>query len=219
MGACYCLRRDWYFQIGSPLAIFEAWGGDEEILSVATWMMGGRVWLLPVTCGHIWAAPRARPEAADADRQGNRKDILPNEWLAMWANHYAMLAAIPMPESDRARFERHLDQGNHRNERIRELLAPRRPAIDHLRSVLEMAPVTWYNLIETKRIMEVKGGIMQKKKTADQTETAAIQPDSSARPDTPPRPVCRRCGGTSFSKGRTRNYHPRCLKCGWIYNG
>lgn len=40
MGAAYVFRRDWYYQVGQPLAALPGWGSDEEILSIAAWMSG-----------------------------------------------------------------------------------------------------------------------------------------------------------------------------------
>lgn len=39
-GACYAFRRDWYFDVGQPLAALTGWGGDEEALSISAWLSG-----------------------------------------------------------------------------------------------------------------------------------------------------------------------------------
>lgn len=90
MGACYGMRRAWYQRIGYPLSVLDAWGQDEEILSLSTHIMGGKVVLLPYVCGHIYAAHSVgRNRTAD---EGDR----------MWRNRMATVMAIPMPDEERA---------------------------------------------------------------------------------------------------------------------
>lgn len=40
MGGAYAFTREWYMRVGQPLEMLEGWGGDEEALSVASWMSG-----------------------------------------------------------------------------------------------------------------------------------------------------------------------------------
>lgn len=40
MGGAYAFTREWYMKVGQPLAMLPGWGGDEEALSVASWMSG-----------------------------------------------------------------------------------------------------------------------------------------------------------------------------------
>jgi hypothetical protein len=131
MGACYGITREWYLKIGAPLAILEAWGGDEEILAVCSWLMGGRCYLLPPVCGHIWAAKRDRPQEDYHDK-----------WL-QWGNHYAMLEALPVPEPEKTDLRKHLDKGNNRENLVDSWLAPRRDAINHLREALKNRKHEW----------------------------------------------------------------------------
>ncbi len=86
MGACYGMTRDWYLAMGEPLRLLEAWGGDEELLAICGWFCGGRTWLLPTICGHIYAAPRRLPRVgcatSDAEILVNRRalaDIIPGD--------------------------------------------------------------------------------------------------------------------------------------------
>jgi len=85
MGACYGVTRDWYDTIGRPLAIPRAWGQDEELLSIASWMRGGRCYLLGGPVRHMYGAPRAKP--APLSRP---------EAAAVWGNRLATLQATPM---------------------------------------------------------------------------------------------------------------------------
>jgi hypothetical protein len=40
MGGAYAFTREWYYKVGQPLAMLEGWGGDEESLSIASWLSG-----------------------------------------------------------------------------------------------------------------------------------------------------------------------------------
>lgn len=147
MGACYGLTPAFYRAMGQPLAILGAWGGDEEILSAAAWLMGGRCYLLPPTCGHIWAAPRLRPP-----------DIDYRERWEMWANHYAILAALPLSPAENDAMRRHLDRGNDRITRVAEVLAVRSDAIDRARLALSKPKRSW-NDLKTIGIVQKHGEI------------------------------------------------------------
>jgi hypothetical protein len=120
MGACYGLTRSAYMQQwGSPLSILQAWGCDEEALSVAAWMTGGRVVLIPGLARHMYAAPKI----------GGGGPIGMQDAARIWANRVALLSAIPMPEPERARLENlpSHEQGNPPRE-DRRTVAPRNRA-------------------------------------------------------------------------------------------
>lgn len=93
MGACYGIHVERYREMGCPLAILRAWGGDEELLSIASWMTGGRVHLIPGTAYHMFAAPRAK-----------HAPLAFHEELQIWANRLAMLTAIPMADTTKIRL-------------------------------------------------------------------------------------------------------------------
>lgn len=62
MGAYYTIARQWYYDIGRPLALLRAWGCDEEILTLASYLSGGDCRMLPAECrGWHWYS---RPEGA-----------------------------------------------------------------------------------------------------------------------------------------------------------
>jgi glycosyltransferase involved in cell wall biosynthesis len=50
MGAYYAINRDWYAEIGQPWAVNRGWGCDEEVISLASWIMGGCCRTLPASC-------------------------------------------------------------------------------------------------------------------------------------------------------------------------
>lgn len=54
MGACYFVQRDWYLYL-SPHRFLRSWGKEEEMLSVKTWLAGGKVrYLKTVEVGHVF---------------------------------------------------------------------------------------------------------------------------------------------------------------------
>lgn len=58
-GACYAFRREWYFDVGAPLAALPGWGCDEEALSISAWLSGHMPEVFPGRVAHRWrpAAP------------------------------------------------------------------------------------------------------------------------------------------------------------------
>jgi len=54
MGALYFIPRDWFFKIRG-LSDIKMWGSDEPLLSLKTWLSGGRIILLKnVRAGHVF---------------------------------------------------------------------------------------------------------------------------------------------------------------------
>lgn len=97
MGACYAMRLDRYYEIGAPLQYLRKWGMDEEILSIGNWLLGGRVWLLPDTVRHMYAAPRNR-----------QSGISSGDAVRVWANRMFCVLALPMSERLREQYLNHL---------------------------------------------------------------------------------------------------------------
>jgi len=92
MGACYTFRRDWYFQIGQPLAALPGWGCDEEALSIACWLSGETP---RVHNGHV--AHRYRP-AAPWQRT-------PQDSSGVYASRMALIHGVVTDASDRRELE------------------------------------------------------------------------------------------------------------------
>ena len=93
MGACYGFTRSHYERMGRPLSILRGWGCDEELLSIASYMVGGCVRLMMPVARHMYAAPRQRPI-----------ELTPADILHIWGNRLAMLRAIPMKPETRDRL-------------------------------------------------------------------------------------------------------------------
>jgi len=80
MGACYVFRRDWYMEVGQPLAMLSGWGCDEEALSIAAWMSGHTPEVFDGHVAHLYrqAAPwQANMTATErAAVKLNRMDLI-----------------------------------------------------------------------------------------------------------------------------------------------
>lgn len=53
-GACYVFRREWYMDVGQPLAALPAWGCDEEALSISAWLSGHQPTVFDGRVAHRW---------------------------------------------------------------------------------------------------------------------------------------------------------------------
>ena len=132
MGACYAFRRSWYDAIGQPLELLQAWGGDEEVLSLGTHFMGGHVVLLPVVVGHIYMASHVgRIKTAD-------------ESDAIWANRYAIVDTIPMEPKEQDELTRWMLN----TPRIRSLHMTVGAASQKLKAIWGFGKRSWQDLID-----------------------------------------------------------------------
>jgi hypothetical protein len=197
MGACYAMKRNWYRAMGRPLAVLGAWGGDEEILSLASWLAGGRCYLLPVICGHIWAAPRERPG-------GNAISV--NEWRQIWANQYAIMECIAdiVPEPERGELIAFLDRGNNRNEIMREIAGSREKEIMRVRNALNTALDGDVNAWDRLKMQNIIRPVTPPVTAAPAVVTAAPTVSSGNR--------CQHCGTAVKNYGKA-GFHSRCPTC------
>jgi len=206
MGACYSIRRSWYRKIDEPLKILAAWGGDEEIMSIASHLMGGTVDLLPIPVGHIYGAKHQGRLRSD---EQNRR---------IWGNRYAVVDSIPMEEAERedlfgwmkrstppgAGWDRH------------EAAA--------LRKVLASGPVTWeamkeQGIVRPATMMEMCGDRCKRNLLVDSARYIPPAPPGDKR-QIINQPVirCELCGARdSFRVIRgPRGWisYARCVNCG-----
>lgn len=202
MGACYGFRVDRYKQMGCPLAILRAWGGDEELLSIASWMTGGRVHLIPGTAYHMFAAPRAK-----------YAPLMFHEELQIWANRLAMLTAIPMADTTKSRLltwlKRNLFIKQHPGP-INAAVEKRMADIERLHEALDGGVMTFEQYIEQ----------WGRKTKPDQTEEAymakAAKADrqrrtpAKAKPATKPR--------TCTNNIRVMERGTPCPHCGHLFD-
>lgn len=102
MGACYAFRRDWYFEVGQPLAILPGWGGDEQVLSMAAWLSGKGPEVFPGHVAHLyrakapWSITPADLAASDASKAAVIEAFVPDaqerKELLAWAR-----VRLPVP--------------------------------------------------------------------------------------------------------------------------
>jgi hypothetical protein len=87
-GACYAFRRDWYYDVGQPLAALPGWGCDEEALSISAWLSGHQPAVFDGHVAHRWR-PRPPWQINDAEAR------------AVKGSRVAMLSAVVSDPADR----------------------------------------------------------------------------------------------------------------------
>jgi hypothetical protein len=94
LGACYGINREWYLDgLQRPWQYGTGWGTDEELLSIANWLCGGRNIVTEFDAAHWFREQHQVPYPTDA--------------LAIhgsWANRVRMVMMMPMPEDWRAQL-------------------------------------------------------------------------------------------------------------------
>ena len=215
MGACYGMRREWYTMIGAPFKILEAWGGEEELLAVCGYLCGGRTYLLPLTCGHIHAAPHRERTIHPAGR---------------WANRLAILWAMPDMDAAAA-LERHMRQTGVPWAVIDGLVTDERgERIEALRIHLSVQSRTWADMVKSLVLPrtdfrpEPKPLPARAPATIPTTHRTIPRPPigDSSQVVTRPVEVCERCNAVNpFRKvggprmhSRFNVAYARCWKCG-----
>jgi len=216
MGACYAFRRSWYERIGQPLQVLQAWGGDEEILSVSTLLMGGTVYLLNVPVGHIYAAAY----------QGRQTSV--EEVGRRWANRRAVLESIPMPDAERADLLAWMSQTRRI---VNTDVVPVPAACAAVRDVLSRGKRTWPQLKAAGIVREPTENEQarflgsRRRRDDDVRQRNALPPaprGDVAQIVTRPAEVCKLCGAENpFRQVRgTRRLdaigvaYARCFRCG-----
>ena len=82
IGAFYAFRREWYEAIGAPLGVTAGWGAEEEMLSLGSWIMGGRVVLADIRAAHL---------------MGKLPHVTPPGWYGkMWRNRFRLVNVLPL---------------------------------------------------------------------------------------------------------------------------
>lgn len=96
-GACYAFSKEWYKKIGSPLQVLKEWGMDEEILSAATWLAGGKCALLNYEVAHFFKHKKST----------EIPDSVKHQFLI---NQLLFLHLLPLPDASRLELETWLRQ-------------------------------------------------------------------------------------------------------------
>ena len=217
MGACYAFRKKWYKKIGEPLRMLRAWGGDEEILSLATHLMGGYVEILPIVIGHIYKANHVgRIRTADED-------------AAIWGNRYALIEALPMADDERAELTGWMRQSR----RIINDLPAMPDACYEIRDVLSTGKRSWDEIKDAGIVRPLteqeqaaclgEAGKQKLRDNAQRPKPANVpiersEPQVIQQTDT----VCERCNAkNSFKQVRGRRNtgafgiaYAKCNRCG-----
>lgn len=125
MGALYGFRRQWYLDMGEPLAPLLGWGMDEEMLSIGSWICGGRVVLLNVWAAHLMKTSANMNYTPEPDH--NRR---------IWLNRFRMAELVPCSPEFREglRIWLTLNVWAHEERFIRELAEDlERPEVQRIR--------------------------------------------------------------------------------------
>jgi hypothetical protein len=87
LGACYVFSREWYLKgLARPWCLGTGWGCDEELLSVANWLCGGRNRVINTRAWHLFRDAKDIPWAQSAATIAGRM-----------ANRMRMVLMLPMP--------------------------------------------------------------------------------------------------------------------------
>ena len=104
MGAFYCFHRAWYNALGEPWQVGTGWGGDEELLSIASCIRGGEVRLLPerlLVTHRMGHDMRGRWSPTNADIHG------------IWLNRFRLPWIMPLEDAERAELLEHIADNAH----------------------------------------------------------------------------------------------------------
>jgi hypothetical protein len=221
MGACYGMLRDRYRDMGMPASFLRAWGCEEEAISIACWLTGGRVYLIGGLARHMYAAPHPGR-------------CLPRDEVArIWSNRIALLCAIPMPDERRKELvdwaRRTATVQNLRAE-INHHVAAVMPDAERMYTACAAGPMTWEEY--ERDLCNQQPGVtpeeaarverMRKADAARYAPTTAQTPASpTPAPAGPPGPACPHCGSRhghrvchTFPNWRRRFF---CGKCGGAF--
>jgi len=83
MGACYGFRKSSYDKIGQPWKLGVAWGLDEETISMAMRLIGGKVELLDYECAHLL-------------KTVSNYNLNKNDYIGVWYNRIRNLYYLPI---------------------------------------------------------------------------------------------------------------------------
>jgi hypothetical protein len=170
--------------MGEPLQLLEAWGQDEELLAICGYLCGGQTHLLPLTVGHVYAAPRlCEPSPTQ-------------ELIEVWANRLAVIEALPMDAETRADMIAWHERNGLPHNRIRQATAARADRICALREHLTQQGRTWADAV---RALSVERAVLNAppvprvsadaQRYAPRAKAPTAAPANATPPDT-----CERCG-------------------------
>lgn len=83
MGACYGFKKTSYDKIGQPWRLGVAWGLDEETISMAIRLIGGKVELLDYECAHLL-------------KHKSNYHLCDKDYIGVWYNRIRNLYYLPI---------------------------------------------------------------------------------------------------------------------------
>lgn len=89
MGAFYAFSRAWYREMAEPWEVGTGWGTDEEVISIASYLAGGDVRLMPIVVQHVY-------QVGGGVWRCNTDDV-----LGVWRNRFRVLHLFPFSAEDR----------------------------------------------------------------------------------------------------------------------
>lgn len=221
MGACYGFLKERYLEIGDPWKILDEWGGDEEILSLANWLCGGRIYCLPVIAGHIFSATRI-----------NRTDSPEHNYRRI-ASRFAILESLPIPDAERGELSAWLMQKSRPYPHIWSYITPDRHAdCIALQRQIASFGISWQSLKDRKIVRplnaeEEKEAMGFNRRPRPETinapvklETRKPMPLPKREPFEYPLPVsrplilCERCDKSCWERAQGFQGYQRCRNCG-----
>jgi hypothetical protein len=89
MGAFYGFTRAWYVSMGAPWAALTGYGLDEEMISIASWLSGGDVRIIPdIEVAHVFRD--VSPSLSSRD-----------DYARIWANRLRLPHLVPVTPPER----------------------------------------------------------------------------------------------------------------------
>jgi len=155
MGACYGFSYGFYRKMGEPLKLMEAWGCDEEILSLACHFSGGRIEVLDGIVKHMYAAPHTRD------------NLKVPEIIKIWGNRLSLLFAMPWSEPVRDDYIKWLKRSFVDWASVEVEVESRMETIEEIKEILRSKGHKFYKKVKEKispmTEIEIKENLEKKK--------------------------------------------------------
>lgn len=190
MGACYAFTRDWYLNgLGAPWQWGTGWGGDEQILSIVTWLHGGESVMLDCAVAHQDRRQAAVPFSYS-----------PEQYAGIWANHIRLLNMLPMEQWERDELSAWIGR-NRFNDVTKDMIEDARTRYGHVTAYRERLAqqkrsfaewrLTWEGREKENKITvadmrrQLKDLGVKQKRSMSRGELARLLVDATRKPKPP----------------------------------
>lgn len=129
MGAFYVFSRQRYIDLGSPWRLFRSWGCDEEVLSIANILAGGKIKMLPQNC---FVHHGAHPDDAIKYPPSDLADVARNRTRLSWL--------FPFTPAERAHLRARSYTPTEEELEFAEIYENKRPELEELIAKLKGTP-------------------------------------------------------------------------------